>query len=88
MTSLLLATGHSAAAHAHSGRLILALLPLLIVALAVDVYCVIDLARAESVRHLPKIVWAIIIVFVSFPLGAVLYLFAGRVRNRGFRVPG
>jgi|HubBroStandDraft_6_1064221.scaffolds.fasta_scaffold1088322_2 hypothetical protein len=86
MNSLLLAAGP--AAHSHPGRLLLALAPLVIVALALDVYCLTDLVRAPSVRYLPKVVWALIILVVSFPLGAVLYLFVGRVRNRGTRVPG
>lgn len=85
MRSLQLVASHAAV---HPGRLLLALLPLLIVALAVDIYCLVSLVRAPSVRYLPKIVWAIIIVCVSFPVGAVLYLFAGRVRDRGSKVPG
>jgi ABC-2 type transport system ATP-binding protein len=37
----------------------------------------VDLARHE-VRHLPKLAWAAIIVLISFPLGAILYLVLGR----------
>src|SRR5215469_10735614 len=58
-----------------------ALLPLLALIVALDVYCLVDLARARSVRGAPKIVWAIIIVFVSAPIGALVYLFAGRDRS-------
>jgi hypothetical protein len=86
MNSLLLAAGH--AAHPDRGRLLLGLAPLLIMALALDVYCLTDLVRAQSVRYLPKVVWALVILVVSCPFGAVLYLFVGRVRNRGTRVPG
>ena len=37
-----------------------------------------DLLRSE-VRQLPRWVWALIIVLVSFPLGVILYLVLGRV---------
>ena len=84
MTSLLLAAGHTT----DRGRLFLALVPLVIVALGLDVYCLADLIRARSVRYLPKVVWAVIIIFVSCPVGALLYLFLGRERNQGSRVPG
>ena len=59
-----------------------ALIPLLALVLGLDVYCLVDLARAPSVRGAPKIVWAVIILFVSAPLGAILYLFLGRDRDR------
>jgi ABC-2 type transport system ATP-binding protein len=58
-----------------------ALVPLLALIVALDVYCLVDLARARSARGAPKIVWAIIIVFVSAPIGALVYLFAGRDRS-------
>ncbi len=54
-----------------SPHLLAALVPLLVLIVALDVYCLIDLARAKSVRSAPKLVWAIIIVFVSAPLGAL-----------------
>jgi ABC-2 type transport system ATP-binding protein len=59
-----------------------ALLPLLALIVVLDAYCLVDLARARSARGAPKIVWAIIIVFVSAPIGALVYLFAGREPNR------
>src|SRR5215469_9369550 len=58
-----------------------ALLPLLALIVALDAYCLVDLARARSARGAPKIVWAIVIVFVSAPIGALVYLFAGRDRS-------
>jgi len=82
MTHLLLA----AAAHPERGRLLLALAPLLAVALVFDVYCLVSLVRSRSVRYLPKVIWGIVIVFISFPLGGLLYLFVGRDRNQGSRV--
>jgi ABC-2 type transport system ATP-binding protein len=77
----------SSAAAAHSPRLFFALLPIVVLALAFDVYCLVDVIRAPSVRHLPKAVWAIIIVLVSAPWGGLLYLFLGRDRGRGASVP-
>jgi ABC-2 type transport system ATP-binding protein len=45
----------------------------------------VDLAR-HDVRHLPKLAWAAIVVLVSFPIGASLYLALGRV-PRGENAP-
>ena len=68
-----------------SGRLppglALAVVPLLVLIVALDVYCLIDLARAKSVRNVPKWVWAIVILFVGAPIGALVYLFVGRDRG-------
>ena len=57
-------------------------MPLLILFAALDIYCLIDLARAQSVRHAPKLAWVIVILVVSAPVGALLYLFAGKDRGR------
>ncbi len=59
-----------------------ALLPVLVLVAALDAYCLVDLARAASVRFAPKIVWVLVILLVSSPLGALIYLFAGRDRAR------
>jgi hypothetical protein len=75
------------AAAGHPPRLFFALLPIVVLALAFDAYCLVDVIRAPSVRHLPKAVWAIIIVLVSAPWGGLLYLFLGRDRGRGASVP-
>jgi hypothetical protein len=37
--------------------------------------------RAPSVRHLPKALWAVVIVLVSAPFGALAYLVFGRNRD-------
>ncbi|MBO0823646.1 MAG: ATP-binding cassette domain-containing protein [Actinobacteria bacterium] len=58
-----------------------ALIPVLVLILGLDVYCLVNLVRAKSVRNAPKLVWAIVIVFVSAPLGAILYLFFGMDRT-------
>jgi hypothetical protein len=85
MMHIVLAAGGSAAAdHARqSHQLLYALLPIAVLALLFDVYCLIDLVRAQSVRHLPKAVWAVLIVVISAPWGGLIYLFLGRDRNRG-----
>jgi hypothetical protein len=58
-----------------------ALLPLSVLAAALvfDVFCLMDLARAEEeeVRYLPRWAWATICL-ISTPLGGVLYLAFGR----------
>ncbi|HXP20198.1 MAG TPA: ATP-binding cassette domain-containing protein [Streptosporangiaceae bacterium] len=63
-------------------HLLAALVPVLILFAALTIFCLVDLYRAESVRGLPKIAWALIIVLVSWPIGALVYLFAGRDRGR------
>ena len=63
-------------------HLLAALVPLLVLFAALDIYCLIDLARAKSVRHAPKLAWVIVILAVSAPLGALLYLFAGKDRGQ------
>ena len=81
MPSDLLAAGSGAGVRLPP-HLLAALVPLLVLLVALDVYCLVDLARARSVRNAPKLVWAIVIVFVSAPLGALAYLFFGRERGR------
>jgi ABC-2 type transport system ATP-binding protein len=46
--------------------------------LVVYVLLLLDVRRSE-VRHLPRWAWALIIVLVTFPIGALLYLVLGRV---------
>ena len=79
-----------AAAAGGAGRppagLLLALVPLLVLIVALDVYCLIDLARAKSVRNVPKWVWVLVILFISAPIGALIYLFAGRDRGQDGQV--
>ena len=49
--------------------------------LGLDAFCLISLVRAKSVRNAPKLAWAIVILVVSAPLGALLYLFFGMDRR-------
>src|SRR4029450_10030320 len=64
-------------------HLLAALVPLLVLLVALDVYCLVDLTRARSMGGAAKLTWAVVVVFVSAPLGALLYLFLGRDRARG-----
>jgi hypothetical protein len=54
-----------------------ALAPLLVLAVAFVVYCLVDLVKAEEVQGLPKWAWAVIIL-VSIPVGGIVYLLWGR----------
>ncbi len=56
-----------------------ALVPIIVLVVAFEVFCLIDVARAGEVRYLPRWGWAIICV-ISIPLGGVIYLVLGRVR--------
>jgi ABC-2 type transport system ATP-binding protein len=62
------------------------LIPVAVLILGLDGYCLVNLVRAPSVRNLPKPIWAVVILFVSAPLGAILYLFFGADRT-GTRRP-
>jgi hypothetical protein len=55
-----------------------ALVPLLLLALALLGYSLYDLHRARAVRFLPRWGWALACV-LSIPLGPILYLTLGRV---------
>jgi ABC-2 type transport system ATP-binding protein len=65
--------------------LALALIPVLVLLLGLDAFCLVSLARAKSVRNAPKLAWAIVILAVSAPFGALLYLFFGM--DRGGHAP-
>ena len=54
-------------------------IPVLAVAVAFAVWCLVDLARAGQVRYLPKWVWAVVIC-VSVPGGGLVYLIFGKAR--------
>ncbi|GGO34672.1 PLDc N-terminal domain-containing protein [Streptomyces lasiicapitis] len=57
-----------------------ALLPVVILVVSFVGYCLVDLARADAARHLPKWLWAVICV-ASVPLGGILYLSIGRAHR-------
>jgi hypothetical protein len=54
-----------------------ALAPVLVVAGAFVLYCLMDLVRAPEVRYLPKWCWALVCL-VSVPVGGIVYLVVGR----------
>lgn len=56
-----------------------ALVPIVVVAVAFEVFCLVDVIRADEVRYLPKWAWAIICV-ASLPLGGIVYLSVGKAR--------
>lgn len=58
------------------------LLPFLII-LGLDIYAVVDAIQTDdaSVRHLPKILWILLILIFS-PIGAVAWLVVGRARGQ------
>ncbi len=63
-------------------RALYVVVPLLAAIAALVIYCLVDLIRARSVRVMPKFAWAIVILVVSMPVGAILYLFLGRDRSQ------
>jgi ABC-2 type transport system ATP-binding protein len=70
-----------------SGSTLLAITPILVVIVGIVVFSLVDLVRARSVRYLPKVIWGVIIVLVSTPLGAIAYLVFGRPRRSGVTPP-
>jgi ABC-2 type transport system ATP-binding protein len=63
------------------GHLWPALVPVLVLILGLDAFCLVNLARSKSVRNAPKLAWVIVILVVSAPIGALLYLFFGMDRR-------
>jgi hypothetical protein len=56
-----------------------ALVPLVVVAVGFVIFCLVDLARADRVRYLPRWAW-VIVCLISIPLGGIVYLTLGRPR--------
>jgi hypothetical protein len=57
-----------------------ALVPVIVIGAGFVVFCLVDLARAQQVRYLPKWAWALVCL-VSVPLGGIIYLTFGRSRS-------
>lgn len=55
------------------------LIVIAVVVVGFIVFCLVDLARTEQVRFLPKWAWALIIIFIHV-LGGIAYLAFGRQR--------
>ncbi len=64
-----------------SSTTLLALLPLFVLLAGLVIYALVDLVRAPSVRYMPKVVWALVILLGSAPFGPLAYLFFGRSRD-------
>jgi Phospholipase_D-nuclease N-terminal len=60
--------------------LIAILLGVLLV-VAFDIFCLLQLATADTVHFLPKFVWAVLVVCAS-PVGGLVYLLTQRLPNR------
>jgi hypothetical protein len=56
-----------------------ALIPIVVVAVGFEVFCLVDVVRADEVRYLPRWAWAVICL-ISIPLGGIAYLIVGRTR--------
>jgi hypothetical protein len=61
---------------AADGFPVLAMVPVVLLAIGFVAYCLYDLSRTP-VRHLPKWAWALICL-LSVPLGGIVYLLIGR----------
>jgi hypothetical protein len=50
-------------------------------------FCLVDLARAQEVRYLPKCGWAILCLGIglTIPFGGIAYLVFGKVRHPATR---
>jgi ABC-2 type transport system ATP-binding protein len=68
------------------GRLLPALLPLLLLILALVIYCLVDLVRTPHAPYLPKWAWVPVILLVT-PWGAVLYLVLARTQRAATGAP-
>jgi hypothetical protein len=56
------------------------LIPLFLLQLALLIIALVDLVKREHVRGGNKIVWALVIVFISV-IGPIIYLLLGRKEN-------
>lgn len=61
--------------------LLAALAPILVIVVGFVGYCLVDLARAPSVKFLPKWAWVLVCV-ASVPIGGIVYLLVGREDRR------
>lgn len=57
-------------------ELMVAIIPLVALQVILAIWGLIDLRKRSIVKYLPKVVWALIILFVT--LGPVIYMLIGR----------
>ena len=62
---------------AQAGPPLAALLPLILVVVGFDGFCLVDLTRTETVSYLPRWAWAVLCVVIS-PWAGMVYLVIGR----------
>ncbi len=53
------------------------LVPVILLELVLLIVAVVDLARREKTRYLPKWAWALIVIFIQI-FGPIVYLIIGR----------
>jgi hypothetical protein len=68
-----------------AAAVLIAILTGILLVVAFDVVCLLDLATADQVRFLPRLVWAVVIVCIS-PLGGLGYLLSRR-HHMGYLLP-
>jgi hypothetical protein len=62
-----------------SSNALVPLVPIAVVAIGFEVFCLVDVARTEAVRYLPRWAWAAVCL-ISIPVGGIAYLVFGRER--------
>jgi membrane protein implicated in regulation of membrane protease activity len=60
---------------------LIAILVGVLLLVALDLFCLVDLAAADRARFLPKLAWAVAIVCIS-PFGGLVYLLSRRYPKR------
>jgi hypothetical protein len=55
------------------------MVPVLVAAVGFAAFCMVDVARAEEVRYLPRWAWEIVCLWT--PWGGIIYLATGKVRT-------
>jgi|GEM_PF-281575 len=51
--------------------------PVIVLQFALAIWALVDLVRRDNVRYLPKVAWAVIVLFVNI-VGPIVYLAFGR----------
>lgn len=64
--------------------LLIPLAPVLVLAVLLIAWSLVDIARSPAVKHLPKWAWVLLVLLVT-PLGPIFYLVMGREKSRVLR---